>query len=343
MMGDDSGLKVGVIGLGRMGARHIAALEKLGFKLYAVCDLKEEVLQDYERRSPLLFREWQEMLEQCPLDLLIVATNTPGRAEIVTTAARAGIRRILCEKPIAGSLQEASEIVAVGQGRDMRICVNHGFRYDEGFTRLKGLIQDGAIGDLRVMTYTAGAGGLANLGVHVFDLFRYLTEDEVESVVGWIRPMGTVNPRGSQFEDPGGFGVLLFRKGSRAFVDISEDVGVQSNMELVGTYGRVRITLSTHQWQVSARSFEGRRLPLTRYATPLERIDFDPGERLDLVHLSSLAIQELLSDKPIRSTPEDGFRALEMYVALRWSHFTGSVPVSFPLPEEAMAMRFPLP
>lgn len=344
-MQGDSTLKVGVIGLGRMGARHVAALETLGYKLYAVCDLRGEALQAYERRSQLLFREWQEMLAQCPLDLLIVATNTPGRAEIVTTAARAGIRRILCEKPIAGSLQEASKIVAIGQRRDMRICVNHSFRYYDGYARLKELIRGGAIGDLRAMTYIVGAGGLANLGIHIFDLFRYLTDDEVESAVGWIRPMGTVNPRGRQFEDPGGFGVFTFGKGSRAFVDISDDVGVQPNMELVGNYGRVRINPLANQWEVHARSIEDRRLPLAHYGTPLEHIDFDPGkiEIIDLIHLSARAIQELLSDEPIRATPEDGFRALEMYVALRWSHMNGSCPVALPLPAEAGAMTFPLP
>ncbi|MEE9276161.1 MAG: hypothetical protein V3V62_12715, partial [bacterium] len=157
-----------------------------------------------------------------------------------------------------------------------------------------------------------------------------LSGSEAAWAMGALDATGTSNPRGAQFEDPAGFGTLVFQNGLRAFVDSSEDMGVQYFIVLAGTYGRVEIDELNRTWRVRARPPELRSAPLTRYGTPMETVPFD-GDEFDIVSLTRECLRELAGDGPLSCTVEDGMRSLEMVVAFHESQAAGNRRVELPL------------
>ena len=313
----------------------------LGLAPAAVCDLDPGKCSPFQGIASC-YTDWQDLLSKETLDLLIVATLADTHASITCTAARSGVPRILCEKPMATSLNDAWDMVQTCRDRGERLAVNHGRRYHAGYVRLKGELQRGIIGSLRQVNIRMGGGRLGGNGCHFLDLSCFLTGVEAESAVGWVPPQGAPNPRGPQYDDPGGVGVVLFRNGCRLIIDLSEDLGVPGMVELVGAYGSVRINETSNEWEVVARSEADRAHPLLRYDTPIHPVPFDPGPAYDVIQETSKAVKELLGSGALSSTGEDAYRALELYAALRVSSAQGHIPVKLPLDFRDPSLRWAL-
>jgi predicted dehydrogenase len=193
------------------------------------------------------------------------------------------------------------------------------------------MIKNGIIGDIQHIYFNCGSTGLGNFAIHFFDTIRYLTDSEPEWVVGFIDKTGTPNPRGKQYADPGGYGIIRLSDGTRCFVDTSEDTGVQYSFQIVGTYGRIIIDELNDSWSIRARSTETRSLPLTRYGSDMVQVPFESDAKFDIIDLTSRGLTELISDKPISSTGADGKKSLEMVVAFHISDEMNNRKVTFPL------------
>ena len=325
--------RIGVIGLGGMGLRHCRAVEMIpAATLAAVCDLRQPSLDKAlgQHVGARGYTSWQDLLQQEPLDLLAIATNGPSHAEIALAAVEAGVPRILCEKPMATSLSDANEMIHVCRERGVRLSVNHSRRWTSAYVHLAELLRSGLVGDLRHFSFTLGGGQLACLGSHIFDLMRFLTHSEPARVLGFLDQTGTPNPRGPQFHDPGGYGLIWFDNGMRAFFDESEDFGTTLQFQIIGAVGRVTVDERSGDWQVWARRPEDRDLPMTRHPS-LVRHEFH-GEPVDLVDCARQAIIELLGNGSLRCTGEDGLASLQMIIAVHTSHEQGNRPIALPLP-----------
>lgn len=322
-----------------MGLRHVEALKMLDLRPSAVCDVDSNKVSQFDGTASC-YTSWQELLNKETLDLVIVATLADTHAPITCAAARCGVPRILCEKPMAAGLKDAWDMVQICQDRGVRLAVNHGRRYYVGYVRLKEALQRGIVGPLRQINVRLGGGRLGGNGSHFFDLACYLVGEKAESAVGWVSSQRAPNPRGPQFDDPGGFGVVMFRNGCRLIIDLSEDLGVPGMVELVGAYGSVRIDETTNEWEVLARSEADRAQPLFRYDTPIRPVPFDPGPAYDVIQETSKAVKELLDGGSLSSTGEDAYRALELYAALRASSAQGHIPVNLPLDPKDPSLRW---
>src|SRR5438105_10086095 len=97
-----------VIGVGRMGRRHIQVLRALGLDLAGVADPRPESLElaRTEESVPerLLYQEPESLLREQRPELVIVATTADAHCELTCLAARSGARFVLCEKPMACSI-----------------------------------------------------------------------------------------------------------------------------------------------------------------------------------------------------------------------------------------------
>ena len=83
--------------------------------------------------------------------------------------------------------------------------------------------------------------GLGCLGVHSFDMANYLIGKSPQKITGWIdEPIG-INPRGSQFVDPGGLVVIDYGEGIRATVDQIEDGSGPAGTEIILNHARIRV------------------------------------------------------------------------------------------------------
>jgi len=338
------GYKAAIIGFGGMGQRHYAAYQQIGVNVVAICDWDRkkinQILPDYPEKHT--YDNYERVIKNEDLDIISVVTNGPTHAEIVIQAAEAGIKNILCEKPMATNLRDAQKVIEVCHKHKSRLAVNHIRRWSPNHKKLKLLLDEGVIGDLRHIYFHCGSTGLGNLGIHAFDNMRFYTDSEVEWVIGFTDKTGTPNPRGPQFVDPGGYGILHFQNGVRAFIDTSEDTGVRHILELVGRWGRVIIEEWGNSWKAFARSDADRKSPLTRYILPMEEIPFELEAEFDIPGLTCLAIKELLEGGDISCDGEVAKRALEIVIAFHISDATGNQKIYLPLTGEALDKDIPI-
>jgi len=326
-------MRAAIIGFGGMGQRHYKAYNLIGVDVCAICDWKKENIQKALPDFPIehSYSDHKELLENEDVDIISVVTNGPTHAAITIDASNAGIKRILCEKPMGTSLQLAQDIIDVCNKNNTRLAVNHIKRYSLDYKKIKELIGSGIIGDLRHMYFSCGNTGLGNFAIHFFDIARYLTDSEPEWTIGFIDDTATPNPRGKEFADPGGYGIIRFKNGVRLFIDSSEDTGVQYSFQLVCTYGRIIIDELNSYWQIRARSEEDKSIPLTRYGTDMPLFPYECTEKYDIVTLTSRALKQLLSDEEISSPGINGKKSLEMVLSMHISAERDNAKVYFPI------------
>ncbi len=308
---------IGLVGLGPMGKRHCEAIKMIpNATLFSVCDLSKKnidfVMDEYDVANG--YDSFTQMLDS-KLDLIIVATNGPTHSRFVIEAADKGIKKILCEKPMATSINEARSMIKICEKNNVRLTINHSRRWMSPYMKLKKLLDSDIIGEIKHITFEMAGGQMGSNGGHFWDLVRFLTNDEADNVMGILDKTGTPNPRGGDYSDPGAFGLINMKKGARIFYDMSEDYGVPFFVEIMGTVGRVLIDEKASKWEVSARRLEDRDQPFTR-RPDLEKIPFE-GEKIDIITSCKEALIELLdSNKQISCTGYDGLKSLEMTVAV---------------------------
>lgn len=336
--------RAAIIGFGGMGQRHLAAYRKIGIDVVAVADLFPEKISGLLPDLPeeKIYRDYHDLFRKEEIDVVSVVTNGPTHAKVSMEASDAGIGRIMCEKPMATRLSDAEKLVATCRKNGTRLAVNHIRRWSPDYHRLKEMIGAGVIGDVRHLYFSCGSTGLGNFAIHFFDTARFLIGCEPEWVTGFIDRTGTPNPRGKQYVDPGGYGIIRFRNGVRFFVDTSEDTGVQYSFQIVGTHGRIIIDELNEQWTIRTRSPDTKTLPFTRYGADTVAIHFASAAKFDIVDLTSRGLAELISNAPVSSTGEDGRASLEMVIGFHTSDEQGNAKVSFPLAGTEIRREIPI-
>ncbi len=141
-------LKAGVIGA-RMGARHVAAFQgHPSVSVEIVCDLDEERACKVaaEHGAPRAVTDYREVIAS-DVELVSVATPDQLHREHAVAALEAG-KHVLCEKPLALTMDDLEAIVAAADAADTVFMVGQVCRFAPGFVMTKALIDDGVIGGL---------------------------------------------------------------------------------------------------------------------------------------------------------------------------------------------------
>lgn len=251
-------LNVAVIGFGRMGqiyARTIADHID-GAALYAVVDpvLREEALDGLA--VPHVLEEAAEALALPDLHAVVIATPTSTHRDLVTAAARAG-KAIFCEKPLALTLDDTHEALAAVEKAGVLLQVGFMRRFDTSYREMQHTIEAGRIG--RPLTFKAvgrdlscpdpafadpaHSGGLIlDMGIHDFDLARWLMGSEVEHVSAEgsllaceeLRAVGDIDNAVVN---------LRFENGALGNVELSRNAvyGYDVRTEVMGTEGVARV------------------------------------------------------------------------------------------------------
>jgi myo-inositol 2-dehydrogenase / D-chiro-inositol 1-dehydrogenase len=234
-------MRVGLLGLGRIGAFHAATLSGLADEL-VIFDA------DSIRADEIAGRLSARVGDAFDADAVVIATPTSTHAELLMEACRRGVPAF-CEKPAAPSVGETMQVLDVV--RDSGTMVQIGFqrRFDAGYEAARAAVRKGELGDLhRVHLLTADprppepgyiplSGGIfRDCHVHDFDILRWVTGREVETVYA------TGSNRGADFfADAGDVdtcaalltmddGTLVTLQGSRY-----NGHGYDVRMELAGT------------------------------------------------------------------------------------------------------------
>lgn len=222
-----SELRVAMIGYGFMGAAHSQAWRTAPrfFDLDA-----EPVMATIVGRNPEALEaarmkfgwessstDWRTVVDDPTIDIVDICTPGSSHVEIAIAALAAG-KHVLCEKPLANTVEEAELMVAAAEAaasRGVRSMVGFSYRRVPAIGYARQLIADGALGDIRQvralylqdwlsdaegpMTWRldksqAGSGSLGDIGAHAIDLVQHLTGAQLDAVSGTLATFVTERP-----------------------------------------------------------------------------------------------------------------------------------------------------
>ena len=186
--------RIGCIGAGFIMADcHLVSYRNAGFHPVAIASRTESHAAEVAKRHGIgrVCSDWRELVKDESLDILDIAFPPDQQPEIVEAACKnAGLKGILCQKPIAMDIAGAKRIARLGEESGKRIAVNSNMRYDQSMRALKKLIDMGELGDIVLATIEMRAIPhwqtflaeyekleIFGMGIHHVDIFRYLFGD----------------------------------------------------------------------------------------------------------------------------------------------------------------------
>ena len=135
---------------GLPGAYADAVHDRPEVDLIAGADRDASRLKIFQERYGVaaLYTDATTMLREERLDIVVIATNTRGRADLTRLAVECGASGIVTEKPMANTLEEADRMVSVCADAGVPLCCGAVTTNHPSFARAKELISSGAIGTI---------------------------------------------------------------------------------------------------------------------------------------------------------------------------------------------------
>ncbi|MBX7207589.1 MAG: DegT/DnrJ/EryC1/StrS family aminotransferase [Verrucomicrobiaceae bacterium] len=258
-----SPLRVAIIGYGGIGPDHMDFYEQTGTaQLVAVSDLSPGALAAALRRRPYLrgYRDYRHMIEEVKPDVVSICTWPQSHAQITRDAVAAGVKGILCEKPMALQLGELEEMVSLCAAKNVKLAIGHQYRWCPWYIRARELVAAGALGELRgVRGHIRGV--MADNGPHLFDAVRFILGDPraVEASCRCAREQGGFR-QGMPAEESAE-GEIVFDGGQRFAFVTGEKAPAFFGITLEGSKGSVELTPTslTGTGDLQHERVEGRR------------------------------------------------------------------------------------
>jgi myo-inositol 2-dehydrogenase/D-chiro-inositol 1-dehydrogenase len=284
-------LRVGMIGVGRIGTMHARSLVEIaGVADITVADAREDRARQVAAELGVRTAKPDAMFTGS-LDMLVVATATPAHATLVRRALHAGIP-VFCEKPVALDLATLDALRDEAERSGVLVQVGFQRRFDPGYASARAAVTAGEIGTLLVLRaathdpapppedYIASSGGIfRDLNIHDFDAIRFVTGREITEVYadGAVRETSWFE----RHDDvDAAVAVLRLEDGSLGLVSGTrrDPRGYDVRLEILGTADSIAVG---DQPRAPYRSLEAGAAPPGRgYRDFLER--FAPAYRAEL-------------------------------------------------------------
>jgi predicted dehydrogenase len=215
-MGDDmSPIKTAIIGTGFMGRVHLEAIRRLEFvEVVAITGRTAGPAQRLAAgfKIPKITTDYRDILRDPEIDAVHICTPNAQHFHMAKDALQAG-KHVLCEKPLAISIEEGEELVALAAHHNLRNCVCHNLRCYPMVQQMRSLCEAGDLGEILLLQGTyfqdwllydtdwnwrvdAKAGGpsrcMADIGSHWFDMAEHITSLRVTSLCADLQ---TFHPR----------------------------------------------------------------------------------------------------------------------------------------------------
>lgn len=258
-------IKIGIIGCGAIAEKvHVAGYNNCPeCEIVALADIHESRLKELGKKNNVtaLYTDYKEMLDNERLDAVSVCTPNDIHAEQTIECAKRGIN-ILCEKPMATSINEADAMLKAAKDNNVILMVGFTHRFKNFNIKAKELLDSGVIGtpfmirarfahdgpykswsaksDWFFDPIRAKGGALLDMGIHAIDMCRYFF-GEITQVTGQI---GTL-VKEIKVEDSALL-LLMFESGSQGYIEVgwSSKKG-PLGFEIYGTKGTIIVDYTT--------------------------------------------------------------------------------------------------
>jgi len=223
-------INVGLVGYQFMGKAHSNAYRQVGrfwdlpieVHMHTLCGRTEIPLKAAAEKMGWKHYEtdWRKVVENPSIDLIDISTPGDSHKEIAIAAAQAG-KAVLCEKPLANTVQEAKLMLDAVDKAIVPNGVFHNYRKVPAIALAKQLIEEGKIGTIyhwratylqdwiadpnfplvwRLQKEKAGSGAHGDINSHIIDLSRFLV-GEIDEVNGLLRTFIKERPIAGAIDD----------------------------------------------------------------------------------------------------------------------------------------------
>ncbi len=249
----DKILRWGLISTAAINRRLIPALRESQRNVLtgvASRDLSRAETYAREWKIPKAYGSYEAMLADPEIDAVYVSLPNSLHAPWTIAAAQAG-KHVLCEKPLAGSVEEVDAIAKAGQDTGVVIAEAFMYRHHPQTLKVKELLDDGAIGPLRYihgafsfflnrpgdvrLDPELGGGGIWDVGCYPISYGRAMMGTEATDVFGW-------QLRGASGVDVGFTGQLRFPGDVFFQFDCGFQETFRQTMQFVGETGMIQVT-----------------------------------------------------------------------------------------------------
>lgn len=349
--------RAAVVGLGRIAwtleddpkrdhpCTHAGALAALeGVELVAGAARGEKSARAFQERfhTRKAYTDYLEMVREESIDIAGVATNPETHAQIVEDLANAGVKGILCEKPIALSLEDADRMLRACRENGTVLMTMHNRRFNALYRSARELIRNGEIGQINaVIGICEGCkpskdwqseleGPLLHDATHLFDIMRYLFGDVewVLSDVERARPTDRV--------EDSAYSLMRFQNGVYGTTLVNERTDyMRFELEIQGSAGKLLLqTNEAYLWKQADSRYASHFRELTPVPYPRAAEKLNPY----LEAYRELTACVRAGRESETSSGLDGRAALEMIMAIYESRRQGCRRVYMPLPGEPSSL-----
>jgi myo-inositol 2-dehydrogenase/D-chiro-inositol 1-dehydrogenase len=189
-------VRIGVIGVGRIGRMHADLLSRQvpGAAVTAVQDAHEETARDIaDGLGTAAFASAADVLAS-DVDAVAICTPTDAHADLIVEAARAG-KAVFCEKPVSLDLAQVDRALAAVEEAGVPFQIGFNRRFDPAHAAVAQAVADGTVGEPQIarissrdpapppLEYVRTSGGIfLDMTIHDFDMARFVTGSEVVEV-----------------------------------------------------------------------------------------------------------------------------------------------------------------
>ncbi len=248
-----------LVGCGRVSHTHFESFRTIDeLELVGVCDTDEAALKAASSENAVPgYERYEDALEHCRPDLVVLATPSGLHAEQTIMAAAAGVH-VVTEKPMATRWSDGERMVKACEDAGVRLFEVKQHRFNPAIERVKRAIEDGRFGrifDVHVSVFWArpqayydladwrgtweqDGGALMNQAIHYIDLLRWLV-GPVESVFSFTATLA----RRIEVEDTASV-ALKFRSGALGTVNVTmltHPENFEGSLTILGEHGTVRL------------------------------------------------------------------------------------------------------
>ncbi len=331
-------VKIGIVGLGRLGKRHAANLRYRvpGAVLTAACSVIPDEL-DWVRKElgvETTYATYEEMVEKGDVDAVFLVSTSKFHAEQIRIGLAAG-KHVFSEKPMGVTIEECRTVeAAVAAHPDRHFQLGFVRRFDPSYAYAKQKIEEGAIGEpflVRAQTvdldeyaefqiaFVPNSGGIfMDMNSHDIDLARWFLGSEVKSVyaIG-----GSYAHQGfAEVNDADNTVALCrFEDGKMAVISASRTAfhGHDTHTEITGTKGILKIGMTPSKNRVEIFDAQGARQDCVQ--------DFYERFEEGFLREAQSFVAGILSGTKPTVYAVDGTRATEVGFALSTSFREGQV------------------
>jgi myo-inositol 2-dehydrogenase/D-chiro-inositol 1-dehydrogenase len=277
---DTGTLRLGVIGVGRIGRMHadLLARQVPGAALTMVHDAHGPSARDVgEALGVPVAGDLGELLGAADVDAVAICTSTDTHADLIVSAAEAG-KAIFCEKPVSLDLAEVDRALGAVQDAGVPFQIGFNRRFDAAHAAVAAAVAGGRIGEPHLaritsrdpapppLAYVRVSGGIfLDMTIHDFDMARFVTGSEVVEV--YARGAVRIDPAFGEAGDLDTAVItLVHENGCLTTIDNSRRAayGYDQRVEVFGSAG-MAASENPHAHSALVRTKEGTSLPTLPY------------------------------------------------------------------------------